>query len=188
MNNHLTFKGFIFLCLVFFTNITSATVFTAGDIVRVDFDLSAELPSPPYDGIYTSMSFDNTDLLDPAEGFTVALFDDGGENLNDGIGYYLLYDIIGSFDLTNAWAAGRLYDGGTVSTDYIEGVISTVNLLPDLDTALSMPYSYTNPHTQSVSWVGLDRHIVIPESVPEPTTLLLMSIGLLGLAFKIKQV
>ena len=168
----------IIVVLAFLPLTSNAIIVDSSNVVRVDFDLSGETPAPPYDGIYTILGFGASDYLDPGEGFTVTLFDDDGAGLGDGTGYFVVHDIIGSFDLSLAQAAGRFYPGGpAISTGYVDGTISLISAVPDMSGALSDPYTYVNNHDVYVSWVGLDRHILT--AVPEPAALLLLSIGLL---------
>ena len=174
----------ILLSILAFTPLTSNAIpVGAGDILRVDFDLSMETPPPPYEGIYTTLGFGAEDYLNIGEGFSIALFDDGGEGLADGTGYFVIYDIVGTFELSYAQAAGRFYDGGMVSdtTAYIDGSISTMLALPDLGSSLADPFSYTNTVSNNVSWFGHDRHFISGVPVPEPTSLILLALVLLCL-------
>jgi hypothetical protein len=143
--------GFILL-FVFWPIIAAGFFIGAGDNVRVDFDLSSEFPSPPYNNITAFYGFGPRDLLDPGEGWTVSIFDDENEPalssfsfispfspstgvfqgvfdspslpaFSDGAGFLLLTDIVGTFELTNVQFSGTNLEG---STPFVEGTIAEV--------------------------------------------------------------
>lgn len=170
----------LFLIFTFIPLNSNAIPVGAGDIIRVDFDLSLETPAPPYEGIYTVLGFGSADYLNLGEGFSIALFDEDGAGLSDGTGYFVIYDVVGTFELDYGQAAGRFYDGSLVTdtTAYVNGALSSMSALPDVGNSLATPFSFTNTVGENISWFGHDRIFL----VPEPTVLLLFAIGLLGFA------
>jgi len=165
---------------------SQAVIVNSGDIIRVDFDLSAETPTPPYEGLYVLFDFSSADYLNAGESLSVAVFDEDASVASDGIGYYLIYDIVGSFDLTRARTAGRFYNGNVVtdSTAYVDSAISSVGLLPDLNDSTTPVFEYTSV-LPDISVLGHDRIFYPPSQrdLPEPNAIFLLGFGLLSLSF-----
>lgn len=178
----------IFFGLITLPLSSQATLIQPGDIVRVDFDLSSEFPAPPYEGIYISTAFSSSNYLNTGEGFTIRVFDDGGQGLDDGTGYYLLFDIIGTFDLTEAWASGRFYSGSTVidTTPPVAGSISLISSLPDLSMSLANFHIVNKTTPGDTSWYGVDM-LLTQTAIPEPSMILLMAAGLSGIVILRKR-
>ncbi len=141
-----------------------ALLVSAGETVRIDFDLSGELiASPPYQSLQINLEFGAYDLFDPGEEFHFDIFDtEGGASIgtdtiinteivalslvslapvtlspptDDGIGFYLLGVDLGSFELTSATVKGFDFEGGM--SNAVNAPISPVPLPAALPLFLS---------------------------------------------------
>lgn len=116
-----------------------------------------------------------------------------GNNTTYGPDYFsLAQDISGSWTFTNHQSAGQSYNG-TPDETYGASGMSQTHVYRDLGptgadngfliahTGPTFTITFGGPTTQSDEWWGIDNVTVSTNAVPEPTTMLLLGIGIAGL-------
>jgi hypothetical protein len=144
-------------------------------IVRADFDLTGQTPPPPYDLVNVLISWDKAiDGAHAGDSITTTLYD-AGNNLLQSLPFTYAIDNPSSDGLAVA-----LYFPSHIYTPSVGDYIILSNIVGSFELTSISPLARVTDNSGEVSFTPRVDSVLTFSSIPEPSTIVLLLIGLIG--------